>query len=39
VTLDLEINGLPQNDLVFIPSEGRTASPACLPLSLTPDAP
>lgn len=37
--LDLQINGLYQNDLVFVPSRGRTAVPACMPLDLAPSAP
>ena len=39
VTLDLEIDGLVQNDLVFVPSRGVTQSPVCMPLVLTPSAP
>jgi hypothetical protein len=39
VQLDLQINGIYQNDLVFVPSDGATASPACMPLALTPSAP
>ncbi|HET9624877.1 MAG TPA: hypothetical protein VFP84_26095 [Kofleriaceae bacterium] len=39
VQLDLEIDGFVQNDLVFVPSQGRTRSPVCMPLELTPSAP
>lgn len=39
VTVDLEIDGLIQNDLVFVPSRGRTESPVCMPLVLTPSSP
>jgi len=38
VQLNLMINGLYQNDLVFVPSEGRTGVPACMPLDLAPSA-
>jgi hypothetical protein len=37
--LNLQINDLDQNDLVFVPSLGRTAVPACMPLELTPTSP
>lgn len=37
--LTLQVDGLYQNDLVFVPSLGRTAVPACMPLELTPTAP
>ena len=37
--LTLQIDGLYQNDLVFVPSLGRTAAPACMPLQLTPTSP
>lgn len=37
--LNLQINGLYQNDLVFVPSRGRTAVPGCMPLDLAPSAP
>jgi len=37
--LDLQIDGLYQNDLVFVPSRGRTAVPACMPLDLAPTSP
>jgi hypothetical protein len=39
VTVDLEIDGLVQNDFVFVPSRGVTRSPVCMPLVLTPSAP
>jgi hypothetical protein len=39
VTVDLEIDGLIQNDLVFVPSRGATQSPVCMPLVLTPSQP
>ncbi|HET7500016.1 MAG TPA: hypothetical protein VFK02_03410 [Kofleriaceae bacterium] len=38
VQLDLQINGLYQNDLVYVPSRGRTVVPACMPLDLSPSA-
>lgn len=38
VTVDLEIDGLIQNGLVFVPSRGRTQSPLCMPLVLTPSS-
>ncbi|HEU4732736.1 MAG TPA: hypothetical protein VFT22_32795 [Kofleriaceae bacterium] len=38
VRLDLQIDGLYQNDLVYVPSRGRTAVPACMPLDLAPSA-
>ena len=37
--LNLQINGLYQNDLVFVPSRAHTAVPACMPLDLVPSAP
>jgi hypothetical protein len=39
VTVDLELDGLVQNDLVFVPSRGQTQSPVCMPLVLTPSNP
>ena len=39
IQLTLQIDGLYQNDLVFVPSLGRTAVPACMPLELTPTTP
>lgn len=39
VELNLLIDGLYQNDLVFVPSAGRTAIPRCMPLDLTPSVP
>jgi hypothetical protein len=37
--LDLQIDGLYQNDLVFVPSAGQPVTPSCMPLTLTPTAP
>jgi hypothetical protein len=39
IHLDVAINGLDQNDLVFVPSLGRTAVPNCMPIDLAPSAP
>jgi hypothetical protein len=39
ITIDLQINGLYQNDLVFVPSDGRSADAPCMPLDLEPSAP
>lgn len=39
IQVNLQINGLYQNDLVFVPSNGRTAVPACMPLALVPSGP
>lgn len=39
IEANLQINGLYQNDLVYIPSGGRTAIPSCMPLDLSPSAP
>jgi hypothetical protein len=39
INLDLAINGVPQPDLVFIPSGGNVATPDCNPMDLTPDSP
>jgi hypothetical protein len=39
ISIDLSINSLYQNDLVFVPSLGRTAVPDCMPIDLTPSAP
>jgi hypothetical protein len=36
IYIDLQINGLYQNDLVFIPSGGRAANALCNPVDLTP---
>jgi len=38
VQLNLMINGIYQNDLVFVPSQGHTSVPACMPLDLAPSA-
>jgi hypothetical protein len=39
VTVDLSINGVYQDDLVFLPSGGRTENPSCMPIDLVPSAP
>jgi len=39
ITIDLQINGLYQNDLVFLPSGGRTLIQPCMPVDLVPSAP
>jgi len=39
VTIDFQVNGLYQNDLVFVPSDGEAITPACMPATLTPSAP
>lgn len=39
IHVDLQIDGLYQNDLVYLPSGGRTATPACMPVELVPSAP
>jgi len=37
--VDLQINGLYQNDLVFLPSGGRTLIQPCMPIDLEPSTP
>jgi len=39
VHVDLQIDGLYQNDLVFIPSGGTAANALCNPVDLTPSSP
>jgi hypothetical protein len=39
VTFDLLVDGSERPDLVFVPSGGRSVSPTCAPLILTPDTP
>jgi hypothetical protein len=39
ILVDLQINGIYQDDLVFLPSLGETQSPACMPITLVPSAP
>jgi len=39
INIDLQINGLYQNDLVFLPSGGRAVTQACMPIDLVPSAP
>lgn len=39
ITVDLQINQIDQDDLVFVPSDGATTTPACMPLDLIPTAP
>jgi hypothetical protein len=39
ITIDIQINGIYQNDLVFIPSLSRAASAPCMPLDLDPSTP
>jgi len=36
VEIDFQINGIDQNDLVFIPSNGAAANPSCMPALLQP---
>jgi len=38
IDADLRLDGLHQADLVFLPSQGRAASPSCLPATLVPGA-
>jgi hypothetical protein len=39
VEINLQINGIYQNDLVFLPSNGQTTIPTCMPLVLAPSSP
>ena len=39
VTIDWMIDGLYQNDLVFLPSGGQSIAAACMPAQLTPSLP
>ncbi|HUJ63140.1 MAG TPA: hypothetical protein VLX92_31800 [Kofleriaceae bacterium] len=39
ISVDLQINSLYQNDLVFLPSDGNTVSPLCMPTDLEPTSP
>jgi hypothetical protein len=39
IHLDLAINGIPQPDLVFIPSGGAVSTPGCSPMDLGPSTP
>jgi hypothetical protein len=39
IEVDLEINSLYQNDLVYLPSLGRTQNPSCMPITLAASAP
>jgi|HubBroStandDraft_6_1064221.scaffolds.fasta_scaffold131277_2 hypothetical protein len=39
IAIDFQINGLYQNDLVFIPSGGTAANPTCMPANLAPSTP
>ncbi len=39
VEFDLLVNGIYQPDLVFVPSDGATATPSCLPIAGKPTAP
>jgi hypothetical protein len=39
VEFDLLVNQIYQPDLVYVPSNGATATPSCLPISATPSAP
>jgi hypothetical protein len=39
ITIDLQINSLHQNDLVFVPSLGRVATAPCMPLDVDPSTP
>ncbi|HEY4242553.1 MAG TPA: hypothetical protein VGM88_22195 [Kofleriaceae bacterium] len=36
VEIDFQINGIDQDDLVFIPSNGAATSPSCMPVLLQP---
>jgi hypothetical protein len=39
IHVDLMVDGAYQNDLVLLPSGGRTATPSCMPTDLAPSAP
>ncbi len=39
VNIDFLINGIHQDDLVFVPSGGAAASPACTPADVVPSSP
>jgi hypothetical protein len=39
IVIDLKVNDLYQDDLVFIPSQGAPVSPTCLPITLAPTTP
>jgi len=39
LSVDLMVNGIYQNDIVYLPSLGRTQNPACMPIDLVPSAP
>jgi hypothetical protein len=39
IHVDLQINSIYQNDLVFLPEGGRTANPTCMPVDLVPSSP
>jgi hypothetical protein len=39
IHIDLEINGLYQNDLIFFTSDGSAATATCNPVDLTPSTP
>lgn len=39
IEIDLQVNGIYQNDIVFLPSGGQTTIPPCMPLVLAPTTP
>jgi hypothetical protein len=39
IDVDLHVNGLYQDDLVFLPSGGGVANATCMPIGLTPNKP
>ncbi len=39
IAIDLQINGLYQDNLVFIPSGGAALTPACVPANVAPSSP
>ena len=39
IDVDLRVNGLYQDDLVFLPSGGGVANATCMPIGLTPNKP
>jgi hypothetical protein len=39
IHVDLQINSIYQNDLVFLPENGHTASPTCMPADFVPSSP
>ncbi len=39
IEIDFQINGIDQDNLVFIPSNGAAVSPTCMPVQLSPSAP